>query len=142
MSKRETKFNASWSEKYAWISKDKNCIHSARCTLCSKLFSIRNVGISDVNQHSKIAIHVKNEKQWDHSACLKNQNQSWFFNRMFQTYNKRPNLKVETLQTLNMEDKNYSFCSTSGDSDRFKKMVFPLTRVYWAFTDILPRMKL
>ena len=24
MSKRETKFNASWSEKYAWISKDKN----------------------------------------------------------------------------------------------------------------------
>ena len=36
MSKRETKFNASWSEKYAWISKDKNCIHSARCSLCSK----------------------------------------------------------------------------------------------------------
>ena len=63
MSKRETKFSASWSDKYAWISRDKNCIHSARCTLCSTPFSIRNGGISDVNQHSKTAIHVKNEKQ-------------------------------------------------------------------------------
>ena len=63
MSKRETKFNASWSETYAWISKDKKCIHSTSCTLCSKSFSIRNVGISDMSQHSKTAIHVKNEKQ-------------------------------------------------------------------------------
>ena len=59
MSKRETKFSASWSEKYAWISKDKNCTHSARCTLRSKSFGIRNNGISDVNQHSKTANHVK-----------------------------------------------------------------------------------
>ena len=63
MSKRETKFSASWSETYAWISKDKNCIHSASCTLFSTLFSIRNGGISDVNQHSKTAIDVRNEKQ-------------------------------------------------------------------------------
>ena len=63
MSKRETKFSASWSDKYAWISRDKNCIHSANCTLCSTPFSIRNGGILDVNQHSKTAIHVKNEKQ-------------------------------------------------------------------------------
>ena len=63
MSKRKTKFSASWSEKYAWISKDKNCMHSARCTLCLKSFSIRNGGISDVKQHSKTAIHDKNEKQ-------------------------------------------------------------------------------
>ena len=63
MSKRETKFNASWSEKYAWISKDKNSIHFARCTLCSKSFSIRNGGILDVNQHSQTPIHITNEKQ-------------------------------------------------------------------------------
>ena len=63
MSKRETKFCASWSDKYAWISRDKSYIHSARCTLCSTPFSIRNGGISDLNQHSKTAIHVKNEKQ-------------------------------------------------------------------------------
>ena len=64
MSKRETNVvNASWSEKYAWIDKDKNCIHSARYTLCSKSFIIRNVGISDMSQHSKTTIHVKNEKQ-------------------------------------------------------------------------------
>ena len=49
MSKRERKFNASSSEKYAWISKGKNCIHSARCTLCSKSFSVRNGYISDAN---------------------------------------------------------------------------------------------
>ena len=44
MSERETKFSAIWSEKYAWISKGKHCMHSARCTLCSKLFNIRNRG--------------------------------------------------------------------------------------------------
>ena len=71
MSKRETKFSAGWSEKYAWISKDKNCIHSARCTLCFKLFSIRNGGILDVNQHSKSAIHVKNEKQMRSQSLFK-----------------------------------------------------------------------
>ena len=71
MSKRETRFNASWSEKYAWISKDKSCTHSARCIFCSKLFSIRNVGISDVNQHSKIAIHVKNEKEMRSQCTFK-----------------------------------------------------------------------
>ena len=63
MSKRETKFSASCSEKYAWISKDKNYIHFARCTLCSKSFSIRNGGVLDMNQHSQTAIHIKNEKQ-------------------------------------------------------------------------------
>ena len=62
MSQREMKFSASWSEKYAWISKEKNCFHSARCIFCLKLFSMRNGGILDANQHSKTAIHVKNEK--------------------------------------------------------------------------------
>ena len=69
MNKRETKFNAGWSEKYAWISKDKNCIHSARLMLCLKLFSIRNGGILNMRdgilnmkEHSKTAVHVKNEK--------------------------------------------------------------------------------
>ena len=71
MSKRETKFIASWSEKYAWISKDKICIHSGRCTLCSTSFSIRNVGISDVSQHSKTAIHLKNEKQMRSQCTFK-----------------------------------------------------------------------
>ena len=63
MSKRGTKFSVNWSEKYAWISKDKNCIHSARYTFCSKSLIIRNGGISDVNQHSKTAIYIKIEKQ-------------------------------------------------------------------------------
>ena len=59
MSKRGTKFIVNWSEKYAWISKDKNCIHSARHTFCSKSLSIRNGGISDVNQHFKLQSTLK-----------------------------------------------------------------------------------
>ena len=94
MSKRETKFNAGWNEKYTWISKDKNCIHAARCTLCSKSFSMRNGVISDVNQHSKTAIHVKNEKQMRSQRTFKT---SWFFNRMFQTYIERPNFECINL---------------------------------------------
>ena len=63
MSKRETKFSASWSDKYAWISKGKNCIHSVRCTLCSESISIWNGGILEKNQHSETGTHVKNEKR-------------------------------------------------------------------------------
>ena len=63
MSKRETKFNASWSDKYPWISKDKSCIRSARCTLSLDSINIWNGGILDKNQHSETAIRIKNEKR-------------------------------------------------------------------------------
>ena len=122
MSKRETKFNASWSEKYAWISKDKNCIHSARCTLCSKLFSIGSGGISDVNQHTKTAIQVKNEKQMRSQRTFKTSAGS--LTGCFKPTTKDQILNAEILQALNMVDKNHSFSSANGDSDRFKKM-FP-----------------
>ena len=115
MSKRETKFNASWSETYAWISKDKKCIHSTRCTLCSKLFSIRNVGISDMSQHSKTAVHVKNEKQMRSQCTFKTSAGS--LTGCSKATTKDQILKAEILQALNMGDKNDSFS-------------FPLTRVY------------
>ena len=120
MSKRETKFNASWSETYAWISKDKKCIHSTRCTLCSKLFSIRNVGISDMSQHSKTAIHVKNEKQMRSQCTFKTSAGS--LTGCSKATTKDQILKAEILQALNMEDKNDSFSSENGDGDWFKKM--------------------
>ena len=107
MSKRETKFSASWSEKYARISKDKNCIYSARCTFCSKSFIIRNDGISDVNQHSKTTIHVKNENQMRSQCTLKTNSGSLTGRCRLKT--KDQILKAEILQALNMVDKNHSF---------------------------------
>ena len=126
MSKRETKFDASWSEKYAWISKDKNSIYSARCTLCSKLFSIRNGGILDVNQHSKTAIHVKNEKQMRSQHTFKTSGGP--LTACSKPATKDQILNAEILQALNMVDKNHSFSSANGDSDRLKKM-FPDSQI-------------
>ena len=120
MSKRETKFSANWSEKYAWICKDKNCIHSARCTLCSKSFSIRTGGISNLNQHSKTAIHAKNERQIRSQHTFKTSAGS--LTGCPKPTTKDQILNAEILQALNMVDKNHSFSSANGDSDRFKKM--------------------
>ena len=126
MSKRETKFNASCSEKYAWISKGKNSIYSARCALCSKLFSIRNGGILDVNQHSKTAIHVKNEKQMRSQHTFKTSGGP--LTGCSKPTSKDQILNAEILQALNMVDKNHSFSSVNGDSNRFKK-IFPDSQI-------------
>ena len=126
MSKRETKFDASWSEKYAWISKDKNSIYSARCALCSKLFSIRNGGILDVNQHSKTAIHVKNEKQMRSQHTFKTSGGP--LTACSKPTTKDQILNAEILQALNMVDKNHSSSSVNGDSNRFKK-IFPDSQI-------------
>ena len=119
MSKRETKFSASWSEKYACISKDKNSIHFARCTLCSKSFSIRNGGIFDVNQHSKTAIHIKNEKQKRSQRTFKTSGGP--LTGCSKPTTKYQILNAEILQVLNMVNKNHSFSSANGESNRFKK---------------------
>ena len=121
MSKRETKFNASWNEKYAWISKDKNSIHSTRCTLCSKSFSIRTGGILNMNQHSKTAIHVKNEKQMRSQRTSKTSGGP--LTGCSKPTTKDQILNAEILQTLNMLDKNHLFSSVNSDTDRFKKNV-------------------
>ena len=126
LSKRETKFSGSWIEKYAWISKDKNCIHSARCTLCLKSFSIRNGGISDVKQHSKTGIHVKNEKQMRSQCTFKTCAGS--LTGCSKPTTKDQILNAEILQAVKMVDKTHSFSSANGDSNRFKKM-FPDSQI-------------
>ena len=88
--------------------------------------SIRKVGISDVSQHSKAAVNVKNEKQV-RSQCTFKTNAGSLTGCSKPTTNDQI-LKAEILQALNMGDKNDSFS-------------FPLTRVYSAFTDILQRLK-
>ena len=104
-----------------YISKDKNCIHSARCTFCSRSFRIRNGYISDLNKHSNTAIHVKNEKQMRSQRMSKTSAGS--LTGCSKPTTKDQILNAEIWQTLNMVDKNHSFSSVNGDSDRFKKNV-------------------
>ena len=113
------------------ISKDKNCIHSGRCTFCSRSFRIRNGYISDLNKHSNTAIHVKNEKQIRSQRTSKTSAGS--LTGCSKPTTKNQILNAEIWQTLNMVDKNHSFSSVNGDSDRFKKM-FPDSQIaakYW-----------
>ena len=102
MSKREKKFNASWSEKYAWISKNKNFIRAARCFLCSKSFSIRNDSIWNMNQHFKTTIHVKNEKKMRSQCTFKTS--AVYLTGCSKPTTKNQILNAEILQAINMVD--------------------------------------
>ena len=74
-----------------------------------------------MNQHFKTAIDVKNEKQMRSQCMFKTSAGS--LTGCSKPTTKDQILKAEILQALNMEDKNDSFSSANGDSDRFKKMV-------------------
>ena len=91
-----------------------------------KVFSIRNGGISDLKQHSKIAIHVKNEKQMRSQRTFKTSAGS--LTGCSKPTTKGQILNAEILQALNMVDKNHSFSSANGDSNRFKKK-FPDSQI-------------
>lgn len=126
MSKRETKFSENWSEKFPWVIKDKSSIHSARCNICLKTFSIKNGGISDVNQHSKTALHIKNEKQMNSQRTITScAGPSPGISR---PATKDQLLNAEILQALNIVDTNQSFSSSNGDSERFRRM-FPDSQI-------------
>ena len=73
-----------------------------------------------MNQHSKTVIHVSNEKLKISQRTFKTSAGS--LTGCFKPTAKDQILNAEILQALNMVDKNHSFSSANGDSDRFKKM--------------------
>ena len=79
-----------------------------------------------MNQHSKTAIHVKNEKQMRSQRMFKTS--AGLLTGCSKPTTKDQILNAEILQALNMVDKNHSFSSANGDSDRFKKM-FPDSQI-------------
>ena len=79
-----------------------------------------------MNQHSKTEIHVKNEKQMRSQCTFKTGAGS--LTGCSKPTTKDQILKAEIFQALNMVDKNHSFSSANGDSDRFKKM-FPDSQI-------------
>ena len=76
-------------------------------------------GTSVVSQHSKTAIHVNNEKQMRSQRTFKTIAGSLI--GCFKPSTKHQVLNAAVLQVLNMVDKNHSFSSANGGSDRFKK---------------------
>ena len=76
----------------------------------------------DLNQHSQTAIHIKNEKQMRSQRTFKTSGGP--LTGCSKPTTKDQILNAEILQALNMVNKNHSFSSANGDSDRFKKM-FP-----------------
>ena len=55
----KTKFNNDWKEKFDWLREVKGDLFSANCSLCHKIFSIKNSGISQMKQHDRTEYHVK-----------------------------------------------------------------------------------
>ena len=80
----------------------------------------------DLNQHSQTAIHIKNEKQMRSQRTFKTSGGP--LTGCSKPTTKDQILNAEILQALNMVDKNHSFSSANGDSDRLKKM-FPDSQI-------------
>ena len=103
---------------------------SAYCRICLKSFKINNSGVGQLKSHSKCH---ESGKRKETALNWKNQRMLVSGDRAELGLSKKNSLvlstkeammKAEILQALHMVEKNHSFASAKGDSDRFKLM-FP-----------------
>ena len=134
MSKRKTKYCASWKkevvtnedvieELYDWITPIFGDPFKVRCSLCikSKPFTISSGGIADCKQHLKGKTHMLIIKGRSSQETLL----STFSSNLTVGLSPKDQVtKAEVLQAWKIVEGNMSFASASGDAKRFQEM-FP-----------------
>ena len=124
------KYQKAWEKDYTWVSSVRTDPQSPYCEICLKSFKISNSGLVQLKSHSKW--HEEGdcselEKPMD--ARFRRRTRVGALQEEFIGFiNKEDILKAEILQALHMVEKNHSFASDKGDSDRFKLM-FPDTTI-------------
>ena len=63
MNNRNTKFNHTWKEKFDWLQEVKGDVFKASCIFCRKSFSVKNRGMSQVQQHEGTESHATISKE-------------------------------------------------------------------------------
>ena len=58
MHNRLTKYSSEWEKTHTWLKRGEG-LHSARCILCNKQFSLSGGGVSQVMSHEKSQSHQK-----------------------------------------------------------------------------------
>lgn len=120
-----TKYNSGWEEKFKCLKAGPS-EYEALCTDCGSNFSIKNGGRSDVKKHCNGSKHKKNYKKLndnsvnigDNSVNVNDEN------NVFKLTPQEEVIMAETVQALKVVSSNYSFSSTTDDSDDFRRM-FP-----------------
>ena len=139
-SKRKTKFNNSWKDSYTWINSLKGDEYNARCSICNKTFSIHHGGVSDIKQHSKTALHLKNEQLLKGQRSFINNSLQLSGNSSNSLSNRDLVLQAEIIEALDAVDKNRSFASSNGDSSKYRKM-FPDSQIAKNYSQQETKMK-
>ena len=119
-----------WEKDYLWVSSVRTDPQSAYCGICLKSCKINNCGVGQLKSHSKCYESGKKKEtalNWKIQGTLKSGDRAelgLYKKNSLVLSTKEASLKAEILQALHMVEKNRSFASAKGDSDRFKLM-FP-----------------
>ena len=122
------KYQKSWEKDYPWVSSVRTDLQSAYCGICLKSFKINNSGVGQLKSHSKCHKSGKRKEttlNWKNQWTLvsgDNAELGLSKKNSLVLLTKEAILKAEILQALHMVEKNHSFSSAKGDSDRFKLM--------------------
>ena len=118
---RSTKFSLDWIGQYPRVTAT-NDIHSVRCNLFRKTFSIKNCGISQVQQHSKTKSHIKNNSEMRNQRTFVSSGKKLSEKQSIILDEEQTVLHAEVCQALRVVEKNQSFCSANGNTKHFKRM--------------------
>ena len=121
MNNRNTKFNHTWKEKFDWLKGD---VFKASCIFCRKSFSVKNRGMSQVQQHEGTESHTTISKEMRKQKTFFTTNNKVEVQSKKEFTDSEMVLKAEATQAMKVVEKNQSFASANGDSLRFKSM-FP-----------------
>ena len=116
------KYQKTWEKDYSWVSSMRKDPQSANCGICLKSFKI--------NSHSKCHKSGKRKEtalNWKNQRTLVSRDRDELGlskKNSLALSTKEAILNTEILHALHMVEKNHSFVSAKGDSDRFKLM-FP-----------------
>lgn len=140
MSNKSAKFNSTWKENFDWLREVISDVFSARCSICRKTFSVKNRGISQVQQHEKTESHAKTAKEMKKQKTFFTANNHVIVQLKQEFTESEMILKAEVIQAMNVVEKNHSFRSSKGDSARFKSM-FPDSNIAQLYSQEETKMK-
>ena len=128
MSKRKTAYREEWEIDSNWLTKCKENISKAYCTICKQSFNIDNSELVQVRAHAGTDSHKDKVKiisdttsqrvivTSDDNIISLGSNK----NILLSTGDRV--ICAETLQALDCVQSNYSFANANNDNEKFKQM--------------------
>jgi len=127
----KTSYCLKWEDEFSWIEKVKDAPDKAHCILCKKTFSIDKCGVSQVKSHSRSDQHKKSETLYQSQRTFTTTGS--LQSAKFILTKEEQIIRAETLHALHYVQYNYSYSSSSAQSELYKEM-FPDSVIARSFT--------